>query len=220
MRYSSEDGRWSAYIDGELNATESARFDEGLEASERELLQADMEFESELADVLGSHVECSRNAWKEAMGRVRQYDLAHESAAAKIRRYVIRLTPLAALAAAVILAVVFLTPEPEAAFLSLTDEDVAALEVKSQEYDSVPEVRDFLERRAVQVSLDPYNFLNEDTAPYVLVGACENQYKGELVMELLFRCMDGPAKVVIVRKAGVAAGEIGRALANGTVRAS
>lgn len=215
-----EDPRWSAYLDGELSASESARFDESLDELEREQLQTEMEFQSELADVLGARVECSRNAWKQAMTMVRQYDYAHESSFAKMRRYALRLTPLAVLAAGIILAVVFFTPEPQAAFLSLTDEDVAALEVKSQEYDSVAEVRDFLEQRAVQVALDPYNSLDADTTPYVLKGACENQYKGEPVMELLFKCMDGPAKVVIVRKSGSAASQIGRALADGTVKAS
>lgn len=215
-----DDPRWSAYMDGEMSASESASFDSGLSPNERERLLAEMDFESELGEVLGVPVECPREAWSEAMARVRHHDLSHASIGERMWRYALRLAPVAGIAALLLLGFFFVAPEPEPAFLSLNEKDVASFETKNAECDSVAEVRDFLSRRAVQVSLDPYNSLNESSTPYELVGACENDYRGELVMELLFRCSDGPAKVVIVRKAGSAAGEIGRALAAGTVRAS
>lgn len=216
-----DEQRWSAYIDGEMSASESAAFDEALLPEEREQLHADIQIETELAELLGTRVACSEKAWRDAMGRVNQHRRAHEPAARKLRRYFFRLAPLAALGAAAVLVLVFRAPIPDVQFLSLTDEDVSALATPPQVSESVEKARNFLAERAVHVDLDPLNLLDTATTPYALLKPQDCKYRGELVVELLFRCADdGPAKVVIARRGGPAAGEIGRSLAQGKVRAA
>jgi hypothetical protein len=127
------------------------------------------------------------------------------------------------LAACLVIVVLALFPDhrrAEPLFLALKEQDVLSVAAKSQVTDGVTGVRAFMEQRSLPVALNPADTLDGQIEPYRLIGAREDQFHGERVVQLFFDCDGEPAILVIAQNAGVVAGEIGKALANGMVRAS
>jgi len=210
-----------AYLDGELSAAEAADFDRSLSEEERERLASEMQLEALLAERLSDTIVCPNHVWVDATARIKK--VQRRPRIRFWRRLTYGLIPLTA--AALLLVILVLhraqpTDSPVPQFLLLPEGDVSALAAHAQVSEAPSDVRDFLNQRAVQVSFDPANLLDSQETPYMLLGACENEFEGETLIELLFSCGEYPAKVVIVRQSGPAAEEVGKAIARGKVRAS
>jgi hypothetical protein len=216
-----QDELWWAFLDGGMSPAEAAKFDQALTPEDRERMTGDLNLETELAEVLGAPVSCPKDAWKTALRLVRaQKRTARPPRGAWSRRLLKASLPLAAVLA-ISLAVYFgREPQPQPLFLTLGERDASALAADSQVSEGVQGVRAFMTERALPVELDPAGSFDGENAQYRLLGAREDKFSGELIIQLLFDCDGEPAKVVITRKAGRAAAEIGKALAAGTIRAS
>ena len=59
----------SAYLDGELSASESARFDESLTPGQRERLAGEMRFESAMSETLSKGASCPDALWLRTLAR-------------------------------------------------------------------------------------------------------------------------------------------------------
>lgn len=198
----------TAYLDGELNAIEAAEFDRTLLPEQRTCLQSDLEIQHALGQFFARPVVCPPTLWKTA-----------------IRKTKPRQSPLSfsmhhwrALSGLVVLLLLSLAcgqlAPSDAHFLTPPEKTPSAAM-------TLAEVRQFLAARQVPVSLDPANTLEtNEPLPYHLIGAQERAFHGECVVEIIFLCNGEPAKIIIAPKAGAAADEIGKALAQGTVQSS
>lgn len=220
MDSSDEKIEW-AYLDGELSTAEAANFDRSLSEEERERLTAEMQVENLLTERLSQRITCPNDVWLRSIAQI-----AKPQRVRRIRFWRRLAYGVLPLTAAAVLVILFALPwgkpnnSPIPRFLLLPEGDVSALATHTQVSEALSDVRDFLNQRAVQVSFDPSNLLDSKEAPYMLLGACESQFEGESLVELLFSCGEHPAKVVIVRQAGPAADEVGKAIAQGRIRAS
>lgn len=85
---------------------------------------------------------------------------------------------------------------------------------------TIGEVRAFLEQMALPVALDPSDDFDGVHSPYRIVGARADSYFDEQLIQLFFECDGMPAGLLIVKNGGLAAREIGNAVADGTVGAT
>jgi len=215
--------RW-AYVDGELTASEVARFSAYLPAGERARLAGEVRFEGALSKILSAPVPRSAEAWRRALANVNGVEHPAKPARRTIRRW-LGLTTIAAACAVLFLASYpRLSVKRESAerphFLTLTDGDIGAFAAHAQINDDVPGVRNFLEKCAIPVVFDPSDSLAAGDMPYRLIGAREDHISDERVVQLLFGYAGKPAKVVIVQQASHLASKVGEAVATGDVRAS
>jgi len=215
------DELWWAYLDGEISPSEATQYDRDLTPENRERAANDLRMETELGEVLAAPVACPDDAWRQAAARIRE----HENATRNVRRWrALRWAALAVPAAAMLLLAIYVfapsrTPS-KPVFLALKAGDVPGLAARSQVADGVKGVRTFMEERALPVALDPSDPFDGEATPYRLLGAREDVFHGEPVVQLLFECRGKPAMVIIASKQGIAAKEIADGLAAGTVAAS
>jgi hypothetical protein len=202
-----------------MTAAECAAFDRSLSHEERERVTNDIQLEAEIGDVLNARVACPKPAWKAALSGVRQERRAARRNIHGLRRNLWVGIPLAACLVIVVLALVPEHRHAEPSFLALREQDISSVAAKSQVSDGVTGVRAFMEQRSLPVALNPADALDGETTPYRLIGAREDQFYGERVVQLFFDCDGEPGILVIAQNAGLVAGEIGQALAKGKVRA-
>ena len=214
------DELWWAYVDRELTPAEASHVDEMISSEDRVRAAGDLAMEAELAEVLGAPVECPKHAWKAAVAAVKHEQRAVRRRARWTRWSLAACIPAAAMALILLLAFFPKQQPQQPSFLSLKGLDVSSVAAKSQVTDGVSGVRDFMARLELPVALDPADALDGQDRPYRLIGARNDTFNGERVVQLLFDCEGQPASIVIAQKAGNAAREIGKALASGTVRAS
>lgn len=202
---------WSAYLDGELSASEAAEFDQSLTAVEKERLQGEVRFERALGDILSRGGSCPDDVWTRTTAAI-----------SKRGGRVTRRTPfwqLGAMAAAAVVALsagaavyqsYFATPE----FLcehSMGDV-LAELNLPSSD---VGEVNDFLHSHGVSLTLNAATQGVRGRRGHhtpALVGATEAEYHGERVTEVMYECCGKPVKVVIATKNGSAANAVRKAI--------
>ena len=225
----SDEMKW-ACLDSELSAAESSAMAESLPQEEWQKLEGEMRLEAGIAEVLGTPAACLPGVWKAARNLIAQADHERFKMERGGRRYG-RLALVAwSAAAAMLLIGVFGVlwgqpwqkdaPTEEAEFLFLRQPDVPSLAALSQISGEVPDARAFLEQKAIRVLFDPMDVLEAEGSPYRLLGAREDLFRGERIVQLLFDHDGTPAKIVITQMGGAAAAEIGKALAGGNVRAS
>lgn len=215
----SNDELWWASLDDELDAAESVALDQSLTEEQRRNLSDEREFEGVLSKVLGEHEACPARAWNRALGEIRR-------SAYPGRKRFVRAAGFALALAAVFLIVTplvayyYRTPAARAWFLVLSEPDAKTLAARAHVADGVKNVRAFLLDHSVKIALDPANVLDRENSEYALLGACQNDYNGEPVVELLFSSSFGLAKIAMMSKGGAAAREAGAAAASGAVRAT
>ena len=221
----SDEMKW-ACLDSELSAAESSAMAESLPQEEWQKLEGEMRLEAGIAEVLGTPAACPPSVWKAARNLIGQ--AGHERL--KMDRRGRTAFMACAAAAAMLLIGVFgvlwgqpwqkNAPGEKAEFLFLRQPDVPSLAALSQISGEVPDARAFLEQKAIRVLFDPMDVLEAEGSPYRLLGAREDLFRGERIVQLLFDHDGTPAKIVITQMGGAAAAEIGKALAGGNVRAS
>jgi hypothetical protein len=222
----SDEMKW-ACLDGELTTAESAELARSLLPEQWRELEGEMRLESGIAEALGAPAPCPADVWQAARDRVCRAEREHAKRGGWRALYL----SMAGLAAAAMLAMGVFgvmwdrgrpkeTPVERAEFLFLPEADVPSLAALSQISGAVPDARAFLQEKAVQVAFDPMGILDDESSPYKLLGAREDVFHGERVIQLFFDHDGSPAKIVIADVGGAAAAEIGKALAGGNVRAS
>jgi hypothetical protein len=221
------DELWWANLDGEISPSEATEYDRCLSQDERRQNMDDLRMEAELAEILGVPVQCPDEVWRTALARVKEHEHAARVSAKRrgMRRWFFVIAP-AALAATLAVFVFFHsapTPPPilkKPVFLAIEANDVSGFAARSQITNGVEGARSLVKKRAPSVDLDPKDPFDGAVTPYRLLGAREDAYNGEQVVQLLFDCKGEPAMVVIAREQGAAAKEIANGLAEGTVSSS
>ena len=218
MQY--RDETWWTYLDGEMTSAESTAFDQSLTPEERQRLDHELRFECDLGEALSARVPCPRDTWAAAKAALKKATREQRRCPHWVRWSL--LLGLPAVAGLIIIALgVFPGPtESEPAFLALNGKNVAEMEAHSQVADGVAGVRAFMEKCSLPIELDPADPLDGQSTPYKLLGAREDHFRGERVVQLFFDCEGHAAVLVIARGAGQAADEIGKAFAKGDIRAA
>jgi anti-sigma factor RsiW len=221
MNPSNDELRW-AYLDGELSPSEAADFDRTLSPEDRERLAAEIYLETAMASVLSESAVCPRKFWKTACVKTRKGgETARKTAAHRVLRLRWWLLSACGSLAAIAAGMTFflLDAHPKSNFLVLHEQRPDELAACAQVTDGLSAVRGFVEAAALDVTFDPLNSLETAESPYRLLGAREDNFRGEPIVQLLFECSGTPAKVVLVPKAGMAAREVGRAVGVGHLSA-
>ncbi len=213
-----QDNLWSAYLDGELSASEAAALDSSLSPTERERLQAEVRFETAMGEILGRADGCPADVWNRTVGAI------STSAARPARVTPWRQFGALAVAAVLVLTVgiavyrsVFAIP----AFLdgNLTGDAVTHLEIASSD---VRKVNEYLHDHGVTLTLRP--FVEDERSSRrghhtaVLLGASEEDFAGEQVAEILYECCGKPVKVIVAPKDGPVGDAVRKAIRIDAVR--
>jgi hypothetical protein len=190
---------WSAYLDGQLSASEAARFDESLSQQQREQLACEMQFESAVAEVLGNDAACPDDVWRRT---VAQIEGAPRHRVYPMRKWLPAVVGIAAAVVMVVAAVVIPRNSTPPFFLTLnTDEPDFAVPDGD-----LGKAQRFLDDRGVAVALRAFDAEglkgHEGTR---ILGLREARYGQEPVYELYYECCGKPMKIALAPKGGAAA---------------
>jgi hypothetical protein len=215
---------WSAYLDGELTASEAAEFDQSLSDDDRQRLTGEVRLEQGLADALSRGGACPIEVWKRTCAAIQ----SQSGTPANVTPFSPRMwRGMAALAAAVLVVVGLVayqnantTPE----FLQMEARTVTQLaetaEIPAGSVDELNRVlHDTLDIHLTMRPLDAPIGTQEHVHPRSVVGAHHVTYRGEDVVELLFNCCSKPVKMVVMPEGSAAAHAVGTAVANGEIQA-
>ncbi|MBX7259729.1 MAG: hypothetical protein K1Y02_25460 [Candidatus Hydrogenedentes bacterium] len=210
----------SAYLDGELSASEASEFDRALSASEKQRLAGEVILERALADSLSKNAACPDAVWEQLCQTIQ----SQPQIAPNVVRGPWRWNAVLAAAAVLVLTIagIFATTGGERNdFLRMAERDVAQLKGTSAvDAVSLAAVNDYVHAHGYGIDIAAIQNSEVHHHRRELLGARESSYRGEKVMELLFDCCGKPLKVVVAPKNGGAARHIGDALARGEVQAS
>ncbi|MBI5093558.1 MAG: hypothetical protein HZB26_14085 [Candidatus Hydrogenedentes bacterium] len=191
---------WSAYLDGQLSASEAARFDQSLTQQQREQLAAEMRFESSLADVLGKDAACPGELWRRTLARV---DTAPRPKSLLVRRWLPAAIAMAAALAMIVAGLVVPRVASAPSFLALESAPPKDLAVADTNMEA--EQR-FLQSHGVNVRLMPFPggalTGHENTR---ILGLREARFGKEPVYELYYECCGQPLKIALAKKGSPAA---------------
>jgi hypothetical protein len=205
-----EDHLWSAYLDGELTASEALEVDDTLTDAERERLAGELRVERLLAERLSAAPPCPQALWESTVARM----------GLKATRRPFPVWRAASLAAAFLVAL--------SLFLALRPNDEAEFLAKAANIDSLrqqaqvmtpEEVQALLLGNGMNVQLRSLEEIGIDNHNDFLIGANATSYAGERVVQVLYGCCGSPAKVVIVKRGGSAAARVADGVAKGQVQA-
>lgn len=211
MNSQHDENLWSAYLDGELTASESLEVDGGLTDDGRARLAAEMRFERLVAERLSVAPPCPDALWEGAVARMRPPRAA---------RRPFPVWRAGSLAAAFVVAFSF--------FLVLQTNNDAEFLAKAASINSLrdqaqvttrDEVQALLRRHGITLRLRSLEEAGIDHHQGFLVGAVATEHNGEPVVQLLYGCCGNPAKVIVARRGGAAAGCIAKGVASGRVQA-
>lgn len=208
---------WSAYLDGELSASEAASFDESLSPRESDRLAAEMRLENGLGDALSQAPPCPDAVWASLQTKI-QPGPATMRASAKWYKP----TLPAAIAMIVLIGAgaAYFQYQREAAFLRLpgTVDDLA---LHAEWRESWTHVQDFFHENHFELALRPLDSEDLDVHSRIqFLGASRQQYHGEDVIELMFDCCRRPIMLAVARRDSDAAAAIAKSVGEGTVRDS
>lgn len=193
---------WSAYLDGELSATEASEFDKTLSARDRSRLAAETRFENALGDCLQGGPECPDMLWRDVQARLAS------TAKPPVRRQT-SLTTWAVAASLLLVAGIaygahaWMNRIPD--FLQMQamyPSDMAA---------GSDDVHDFIQDHHWGVTLaQPDVFRKGHLSSSELLGASEVMYKNSRVVEVFYECCGKPLKLILVQQGTPAADAIER----------
>lgn len=213
-----QDNLWSAYLDGELTASEAAAFDSSLSPTERERLQAEVRFETAMGEILGRASGCPADVWDRTIGAI------STSTARPSRETPWRQFGALAVAAVLMLTAGFAVYRSVFALPAFLDGDLAPdalthLEIASSD---VREVNAYLHDHGVTLTLHPFGDGEQFTRPghhtVVLLGASEEEFAGDQVAEIIYECCGKPIKVIVAPKSGPVGDAVRKAIRMDAVR--
>lgn len=196
-----KDKLWSAYLDDQLDAKESAEFDGSLSLNEKDRLTKEVHWESCLATALADKSDCPDAVWKRVRSEVLKKERTHHSSRSVL--FAPSLLKVAALAASVLVAFLLLheagRPEHDDDCLSMPL-NVEAMTAHLDVSGDLDSVRQFLKEHDVGISLQATSTIQMPAGHHAtLLGARASRSDGETVVELLYECCGKPIKMVIAR---------------------
>jgi hypothetical protein len=215
----------TAYMDGELSATEATEFDRALTDAERERLAGEVRLESAISDVLSRDAGCPDDVWARvreqlaAAGASPAGEAEDGSPARSRARLRWGMGIAVAAAAALLLVATPLLREPAGPGAGdgfLTARTVEDLRLESRCAAELAEVQRLITEQGFAVAIEPLS--PDDPVRGVhgeLLGARTTHYGGGEAVEVLFSCCELPAKVIIAREESPAAEALARAMARG-----
>ncbi|MFA6243994.1 MAG: hypothetical protein WC655_23835 [Candidatus Hydrogenedentales bacterium] len=215
------DRMWSAYLDGELGASEASEFDRGLTVSEKRRMAGEVVLERALADVLGRGAACPEAVWARLRETIQAESKPEQQNTPSTWPSWGRMLAVAAVVVLTVAGLVVKTQSPRGDFVLMAEKDVGQLQQASRvRGHSLQDVNEYVHEHGFAFDVLPID--NDGSRHHwrELLGARESHYRGEKVMELFFDCCGKPLKVVVAPKNGAAARHIGEALARGELQAS
>ncbi|NUM52644.1 MAG: hypothetical protein HUU46_03270 [Candidatus Hydrogenedentes bacterium] len=214
----------TAYLDGELSAAEAAELDQSLTPEQKVNLAGEIKFERAIGERLAGGAKCPDELWQRTMAAVG----AKVSPVAEFRprrNWKYAVTALAAMLALTMAGLLInynttQTPSILAMEKGTTVEMLQALaELEGHETD---DVNAYFKEHGFDLAMTTADVQipGDHHTPRVLLGMRPAKNRGEDVMELLFNCCGRPLKVVVAKKGGETAREIGDAMAEGTIQVS
>lgn len=213
---------WQAYIDGELTATEMARFEASLSIEEQQQLVSDTQFDRGLSERLAEDAACPDDVWERTKALLVEASASDETTVSFPARSKPRsmFWGMATLAAAAGLAFVLSTFAPGGTGLNdmpiiLEAATVDELAQKSQVDANPKAIEEFMHANDIDLDLLPESSMTMAAvhAPIKLVGAGISD-NGEYI-ELYAGCCKEPVKILLVHRDSEAAKCIGQACGNG-----
>lgn len=192
----------TAYIDGQLSASEAVAFEATLSQEEREWCAREIHFEQAVCEVLAGPIACPEALWQQLSEQM-------ETAPRPRRRWLaqpwVAWSAFGGLAAA--LAFTFYDVDPAAGqgqffepVLSLPA-DAVSMQSESSTPPDHDAVQQFMRQRDVMLIFNNFaGFQQVDGHEVRLLGASEQGCHGRSVMEILFQCCGMPVKVVLARE--------------------
>ena len=180
------DRNWSAYIDGELSASEAEAFESKLSAEELEHLNKEKAFEQSIGDSLSNAPSCPDHLFEDVVKKI--------SAEGGRSGRAYKLLSVAALAAC--LGLVFLWPAKQ---LEANNSPMTVAELKSQAItgDHLDDINKFLREKNIELELTTVDDGHHHAKS--IIGAGIEKVAGEEVVTLMFTCCGRPAKVYLLR---------------------
>lgn len=205
----------SAYLDGELTAAEAAEFDKTLTPEERTRLESELQFEKGLGEVLSRDARCPEALWRRIQLQARNQSASPPRRRTHVTRWV---GSVGAIAAALLLA--FLIAQSmgnEAPFLRVAEASVNELSAQSEvPLEDLDAVQAFIDARNFHIDLRSRSVISHDLRHDIhLLGVCEDTFKKERLVRILFDCCGYPVVLVVAKEDGAVADELRRALAKG-----
>ncbi len=215
------DRMWSAYLDGELGASEASEFDRGLTVSEKRRMAGEVVLERALADVLGRGATCPDAVWTRLRETVQADAKPEPQKAPSTWPSWGRMLAVAAVVVLTVAGLVVKTRSQHGDFVLMAEKSTEQLQQASRvRGNSLEDINEYVHENGFAFDVLPID--NDGSRHHwrELLGARESRYRGEKVMELFFDCCGKPLKVVVAPKNGAAARHIGEALARGELQAS
>ena len=202
----------SAYLDGELSAAEASRFDSSLTPEERGRLAAEMRLESAMAEALCKNAECPAAVWDRVKGQVAA---AGRPSHTGVSRKWVNLGLASAASLLLVLAAAFAFSQQRIpAFLTVANDSVENYEESSETSDNLDAIQGYLDAHRLGLTVANWQHGHGGHGSKTdLIGAREEMYHGEPVVELLVECCGEPLKIVMAPAGSDAANAIGKAMA-------
>ena len=197
----------TAWLDGELSASEAAAFLAELSDAERHELEQEKHLNEGIASLLRADAPCPLSAWKRATAAVYEAEAAQTRTRFQWRKAALIAAPIAAVLLVVLMLAVPSTTDATPTFLKLAGATVPELEHYSSVQPERDQVDQLLRQYGFNLSLDEISVPAHEEAQgrtLRLIGASTATYRGETVVVLLFACCNKPTQVVITARGGEA----------------
>ena len=183
-----DDKLWSAYMDGELSASEALEFEKSLTEEQKEQIAAEKKFEGALDKALCKDVSCPDQVWNNVKSTL-------EKDSKKPLSY--RIMPVLALASSIIIAAVIMFTKPDVKRDEFKVINLDKLIKKVQSEPSLEKVEEFLKKSDFAIKINGQK-ISEDKHDLKLLGAYKSKLGDNQIATVVFSCCDKPVKIVIV----------------------
>lgn len=213
----------TAYLDGELSAAEAAELDKSLTPENKANLAGEIKLERAIGERLSRGAKCPDDLWQRTMAAVEERASVVEFKPR--RKWMYAATALAAMLALTMAGLLInYNSAPRASILAMekgTTIEMLQAQAELQGHDT-DAVNAFLKEHGFNLAMitADVQIPGDHHTPRVLLGMRPATNRGEDVMELLFNCCGRPLKVVVAKKGGETAREIGDAMADGRIQSS
>lgn len=216
-----QDMMWSAYLDGELSASEAAEFDQMLTPADRERLAAEVRYERALGEALAGDESCSDALWRKTVMAVHRYDEVLR--APRTPRWVYIATAVAAVLGITAAGVLYRASQQPRSVFAIPEGFPSEMASRVELNGTAPldEINRFLTGHGFKIAMTTTNV--EAPRPRharEFHGLRSTSNRGEPVIEFYFECCGKPIKMIVAPRGGATEEEVERRLAAHEVQAS
>lgn len=188
---------WQAYLDGELSAAEASAFTASLSDREHEQLLEEIEFHSELSEVLSADADCPDDVWERTQASIASRQRNPKPAWSRAVWYA---GTVAAAASIALLISVFTRTDSSYSAAVQAVETVDELKALSMVEPGAKAAQEFLHAHDTDIDIH----LDEAIAVtrhhgIAILGAREDKFKSGSVTGVLYVCCDRPVKIIMAK---------------------